>query len=376
MLKTVYHYPISGLLAGSGVAAAILAFAMQDLIGSILSGIAIEIGKPFKAGDWLIFEDHHAEVIEVNWRSTRLRTTDDVYLDVPNKMIVGRTIINLSYPTKRHAMRFLIGVDYSALPNQVKDVIIRAALNSKGVLPVPPPKVFLKEFADSAITYEIKFWMDDHALLNDIMDAVKTNIWYALHRHKIKIPYPVRTVQIERSASKPPGLPEHTKVALRKNSFMQCMNEAQIGRLFSSAHFCRFGRDEKIVEQGEKGDSMFALIHGTAEVYVHHQGAPTQVATLHAGDCFGEMSLLTGEARTATVVATTDCEVLEFAKPVVAEILQANPDLFERLSELLAKRRMENEGALASSMERYASQSKQKEYAAGFLEKLYSFFRF
>lgn len=375
VLKTIYQYPIAGLLAGSGVAAAILAFAMQDLIGSILSGIAIEIGKPFKPGDWLIFETHHAEVIEVNWRSTRLRTTDDVYLDVPNKQMVGQTIINLSHPTKLHAMRFLVGVDYGAPPNRVKEVIQHATANSVGVLSRPAPKVFLKEFADSAITYEVKFWMDDHALLNDIMDAIKSNIWYALQRQKIKIPFPIRTLQIERHPGKTPGLPEHARNALRKHSILQCMDEGQTDRLFAAANLCRFGRDEKMVEQGAVGDSMFILVNGSAGVNVRHNGEPPmQVATLHGGDYFGEMSLLTGEPRTATVVAQTDCEVLEIQKPVFAEILQNNPDLLQRLSELLAQRRLETEGVLATSAERNSGLTTKEEYAAGFLTKLCSFF--
>src|SRR2546423_15419650 len=119
---------------------------MQDLLGNIIAGVALHVGKPFKPGDWLMFDNHHAEVIEVNWRPTRLRTNADVCLDIPNSHIVRSTIINLSYPTKVHAMRFTVGVDYSVPPNRVKDIIVRAASESLGVLPDPPPKVFLKDF--------------------------------------------------------------------------------------------------------------------------------------------------------------------------------------------------------------------------------------
>ncbi|MEZ0255925.1 MAG: mechanosensitive ion channel family protein, partial [Chthoniobacter sp.] len=87
----IYGQSIEGVIFGSTVVVGIVGFAMQDLLGNIIAGIALEIGKPFKTGDWLKIESQHAEVIEVNWRSTRLRTNDDIYLDIPNKSIVGAT---------------------------------------------------------------------------------------------------------------------------------------------------------------------------------------------------------------------------------------------------------------------------------------------
>jgi CRP-like cAMP-binding protein len=135
-----------------------------------------------------------------------------------------------------------------------------------------------------------------------------------------------------------------------------------------------FGRGEKLIEQGEDGESMFILVAGKADVLVHHSGAQTQVASLKPGDCFGEMSLLTGEKRSATVVAMTDCEVVEIGKPVLAKSLKENPLLLAMLSEMLAKRRMETEGILAESTPKTALMEKQRQYTEGFLHKLRVFF--
>src|SRR6185295_18845885 len=134
-------------------------------------GIAIEVGKPFKPGDWLLVEGRRAEVIEVNWRSTRLRTNDDIYLDIPNKMIVGTTITNLTYPTRQHAIRLSVGFDYATPPNFIKDIMAKAAAAAPGVLATPAPRVFLKDFADSAVLYEIKFWLEDESKFTDIVDG-------------------------------------------------------------------------------------------------------------------------------------------------------------------------------------------------------------
>jgi small-conductance mechanosensitive channel/CRP-like cAMP-binding protein len=373
----IYHIQPSGVLFSSTVVVGIIGWAMQDLLGNVISGVALQIGKPFKAGDWLVIDPHHAEVIEVNWRSTRLRTNDDTYLDVPNSSIVRSTVVNLSYPTHLHAMRMRVGVAYEAPPNKVKQVLLNATLAANGVLPHPPPKIFLVDFADSAVTYEIKYWMQNHAAYNEISDALRTGVWYALQRAGIAIPFPIRTVQIERKRDTSFQLPEETRANLRKKPFFRCLTDEQVKHIAESGTVSLFGRGERIVEQGAEGSSMFILLTGEAAVFVRqeaHGAEPTRVAALQAGEYFGEMSLLTGEKRSATIIATTDCHVLEIAKSQMAPILQENTELVKSLSEMLAQRRLDNEGVLSSTAERHAMIEKKAEYTRGFLQKLGSFF--
>lgn len=370
----VYGHSIEGVVFGSTVVVGIVGFAMQDLLGNIIAGVALEIGKPFKPGDWLKVDGQHAEVIEVNWRSTRLRTNEDIYLDIPNKAIVGATITNLTYPTRQHAIRLSVGFEYATPPNLVKDILARAAAAAAGVLPTPPPKVFLKDFGDSAVIYEIKFWLDDESRFNDIVDAIRTNVWYAAQRHGLTIPFPIRTLQIDRKKHAGPDALAAARESVRRQPFLQLLDNAQVDQLLSHAQMLRFGRGEKVIQQGAAGESMFILLHGEADVLIDAGGQNTRVATLRDGDYCGEMSLLTGEPRSATVVARTDCEMWEIAKPVIAEFLQHNEALVQKLGELLAQRRMETEGILASTAGQEHISTKQKEYTAGFLKKLSSFF--
>ena len=311
----------------------------------------------------------------MNWRSTRLRTTDDIHLDIPNKSIAGGKIINLTYPTRQHALRLKVGLDYGVPPNFAKDVLARAAAEVRGVLATPPPHVFLKEFADSSITYEVKFWLEDEAMLTDILDDIRTNIWYAAQRHGIRIPFPVRTVQIERTSARPQQSLVAARVSLRKQPFLKLLDDEQTDKLLNHARLLRFGRGEKIIQQGAAGESMFILLSGEADVFVIAGGQNALVATLRVGDCCGEMSLLTGEPRSATVIARIDCEMWEIDKHVFAEVLQANAPLVQKLGELLATRRIETEGILASASEQSQILTKQKEYTEGFLRRLYSFFQ-
>ena len=376
VLAYFYNRPLTGLLAGSGIAAIVIGLAMQDLLGNIIAGIALHVGKPFQPGDWLMFDNHHAEVIEVNWRSTRLRTNDDICLDIPNNLIVKNTVTNLSYPTKVHAMRISVGVDYNVPPNRVREIMTRAALGSIGVLAEPRPKVFLKDFGDSAVVYELKFSMDRDDLYNEIFDSIRTNFWYEFHRNGITIPFPIRTLQVapRGSAAKRQSVPNTALNCLRSQPLFQFLDPAQIEKLLAGARMQLFGCREKLIEQGALGDSMFILVEGVADVFVGRDGERTRVATLHAGEFFGEMSLLTGERRSATVIAQTDCETLEIPKAVLAGLLQENPELLQRLGESLAQRRLETEGILATTMEKNAMMAKQQEYRDSFLKKISSFF--
>src|SRR6266498_6043024 len=114
ILSYGYHAEtqLKGLLAGSGVVAIIVGFAGQNLFAGIIGGISIQINRPYKVGDWLQVGEHFAEVMEINWRSTRLRTNDAIYLDIPNNEMVSHAIVNLHYPTEVHAMRIRVGVEY------------------------------------------------------------------------------------------------------------------------------------------------------------------------------------------------------------------------------------------------------------------------
>jgi small-conductance mechanosensitive channel len=367
---------LTGLLATSGVAAILLGLAGQNLLGGIIAGMSIQINRPFKVGDWLQVGERFAEVMEINWRSTRLRTNDNIYLDIPNNEIVRQAIVNLHYPTSLHAMRIRVGVEYGVPPNRVKDALFHAAMSAQGVVQDPPVRIFLVDFADFAVIYEIKFYMLNHARINQINDAVRTNVWYELKRQRITIPFPIRTLHIRRPATAQLA-EEHAEAReiLRGESLFNCLSDEQIDNLVKRSRLNHFGRGERVIEEGAAGESMFVLLRGAAQVSVSKNGTSIQVATLQTGDCFGEMSLLTGERRSATVRAEGDCYVMEISKPVMAEIIRQSPDCLNQLSEILAKRRMETEGIVEEAMPSRDQVATEREYRATFLRRLKTFFQ-
>jgi small-conductance mechanosensitive channel/CRP-like cAMP-binding protein len=378
VLSLGYHAEsqLKGLLAGSGIAAIILGFAGQNLFGGIIAGMSLQINRPYKVGDWLKFGDTYGEVREINWRSTRLCTNDSIYLDIPNNEIVQHTITNLSYPNRTHFMRLQINADYNVPPNRVKDALMRATIQVPGVEKEPPPQVYVSEYGESAIVYQIKFAMRTHSGYYEVRDGIYTNAWYEFRRQRIRIPFPIRTLHMERHAPRPvPEGHEEARAILRGEPLFQCLSDDQIDNLVKQSDLNHFGRGERVIEEGAEGDSMFILLRGAAEVSVAKNGSMIPVATLRSGDCFGEMSLLTGEKRSATVRADGDCYVMEISKNVMGNVIRDSPDCLKQLSELLAKRKMETEGILKDAATSSADQAaKQREYTATFLKRLQTFF--
>jgi CRP-like cAMP-binding protein len=185
----------------------------------------------------------------------------------------------------------------------------------------------------------------------------------------------VRTIQIERTArTKEQEIQSTARIMLRQQPMFKSLSDDQLDALLPRGRLVHFGRGEKVIQQGDEGASMFILVTGEANVVVERNHHPMHVASLRSGDCFGEMSLLTGEKRTATVMAHADCEVVEIGKTVLARSLKENPELLNTLSALLAKRQMETEGILAANTVPHVVEATQAKYTNTFVDKLRVFF--
>ena len=378
VLSVSYHAEreLRGLLAGSGVLAIILGFAAQNLLSSVIAGLSLQIQRPYKVGDWLKVDDTYGEVMEIRWGATRLRTNDEIMLHIPNNQMIKQTVVNLTYPTRVHYMRLYMGAEYGAPPNRVKDALMRATLQARGVEKNPPPQVFVSEYGESAIIYQIKFTMTTHSGYYETRDAIYTNAWYEFRRQKITIPFPIRTLEINRRRRRTTEEENaQTRASLGTDTLFSCLSGGQLDDLIRGSRRIHFGRGEKIIEEGAEGTSMFVLVQGAAGVSVSQNGSLLRVASLAEGDYFGEMSLLTDEKRTATVQAEEDCEVIEISQSAMAAVLHDAPECLTRLSELLATRKMETEGLLKDVARTTQEENQVREYRATFLRRLHSVFK-
>jgi len=378
VMKFVYGKELGALIAASGVAAIVLGFALQSLLGDVVAGVALNLEKPFDIGDWVRVDDTDGEVVEINWRATRLRTRDDNFLIIPNGTITKQNIVNFHYPTRLHALKCSVGIEYDAAPNDVKAVLRQAVRRTAGVLP-REPRIRLKQFGDSAITYEVKFWIEDRAASEDILSDVMTHIWYALRRARMAIPFPIRDVFLHQPAAEE-TVEERRRAdaerALRAVDLFKPLDSRQITALASRGRLIRFGRGETVISRGEAGDSLFLIVSGQASVKLAREGGGEVVAgTLKAGDTFGEMSLLTGAPRTATVVADNDLRVLEISKEAFEPVLQENPAVVEALSRLVADRQLASEGFFKQRPPAAEAAATRARYATTVLRNIRDFFR-
>lgn len=326
------------LLTTSAVGAVVVGFALQDTLGNLFAGLAIQIEKPFRVGHWIQVGEREGQVQEVTWRATKLRTKAGQFLVVPNSVIGKEPVLNFSEPTVPTRVEVEVGASYSTPPNDVKRAIHEAVANSPLAMRTPEPQVLIKAFGGSSIDYLAQFWIEDYAADRTARDQIRTNIWYTFRRHNIEIPWPIQ-IQYERQ-EEPARTEQHVLSAAERletvDLFAAQTLEAR-HRLATAARHHLFAAGEAMVRQDAEGNSMFVLLSGSARVVVEPSGQ--EVAVIPAGGFFGEMSMLTGDRRTATVRAVEDTQALEISAADFRELALANPMLLDHISGVVSTRR-------------------------------------
>lgn len=201
----------------------------------------------------------------------------------------------------------------------------------------------LKSFGDFSIGYEVRFALSEADRQNRLIADIHRELWYAFRRAGIRIPYPIRDVRLaheERRCAETDATERRREVAaaLRRIDLLSALPASDIERIAGESPCVVYGAGEDIVRAGEPGASMFVVVEGACEVRAPGRAEP--VAEIAAGDCFGEMSLLTGEPRNATVRARTDTRVVEIGKELFTGALQAQPAVAAQLAERMERRRI------------------------------------
>jgi CRP-like cAMP-binding protein len=336
------------LLATSAVGAVVVGFALQDTLGNLIAGLAIQLEKPFRVGQWVLVGDREGQVQEITWRATKLRTKAGQFLIVPNSVIAKDPVLNYSEPTIPTRIEVEIPASAATPPTDVKKAIHEALANSPLVMKAPAPTIVINAFGASSVDYLAQFWIEDYAFDRSAKDQVRTNVWYTLRRHNIEIPYPIQ-IQYERE-EEPITTERHITSAAEQlatiDLFKTMAPEARLA-LAGAANHHLFAGGEAIVRQDAEGASMFVLLRGQVRVVLEPSGQ--EVAVIPAGGFFGEMSLLTGDRRTATVKAIDDVLVLEITAANFRELAVANPALLDDISTIVTSRRTGLDDARAAA---------------------------
>jgi small-conductance mechanosensitive channel/CRP-like cAMP-binding protein len=325
-------------LTTSAVGAVVIGFALQDTLGNMFAGLAIQIEKPFRVGHWIAVANFEGVVTEITWRATKLRTKTGNFVILPNNAIAKEAIVNFSEPALPTRLQLEVGVSYQVPPNDVKAVIRRALVEVPLIAKAPPPEVLLVEFGSSAAVYRARFWITDYAADEIARDQVRIAIYYSLHRANMEIPYPI---QVEYQRDEAPGRPadraRQLEAVLGRIDMLAPLSVTDRADLLAQSADRLYGAGEVIVRQGATGDSMFVVCSGRVRVTLEPSGQ--EVNTIEPGGYFGEMSLLTGDPRTATVSAITDCQLLEITADTFRQLALVHPAVVEQITLAVAERR-------------------------------------
>jgi small-conductance mechanosensitive channel/CRP-like cAMP-binding protein len=369
-----YAKNLAGVLTTSAVLTAVIGLALQDLLSNFISGLALQIERPFKSGDWVKFGEQEGAILEVNWRSTKIETLHSDIVIVPNNVITKSSLINMSVPTTLHRRRLTIGLRYEAPPNRAKASILKAVRSVEGVLDDPEPFVLLRSYDDFSIAYRLHFFIDELHLKERIEDRVFTRLWYQLKRDGLSIPFPIRDVNITHVGDDDEQRQQERElsrvvVSLEKVRFLEPLSPEETRKLAGSIRRVFFGRGERIIRQGDEGDSFYIIATGAVDVLVGDE--QRRVASLGRDDYFGEMSLMTGEKRSATVVATADTECYVVNKAAFEQLINNNEALVEQISQALEQRQR---SLAASNQPAGTSEAEVAKAADGLASRIRRFF--
>ncbi len=339
----VFNKPVTALAATSGALVFILGYSAQSTLGEVFSGLSLNLAEAFRKGDWVKIGESMGMVVDHNWRALTIRTKDGNLAIVPNSVAAKMTILNYSLPAPESRGIVEVLLDYSIAPARATQILVDAISESPFVLEKPRPKAVPHSYGELGIKYKCKFWCKHGGDVGDAEVDVLSTIWHALERNGAAIAFDRH--RSGTTVREPAAKSDHSPFALaRRVSLLRQLSDPEITTLVAAARRFTFGPPERIIRQGDEGGSMFLIAEGAVEVGIRQDdGALQVVATLGAGECFGVMSLLTGERRSATVRAKSVCTVFEIEKSALRAVFDQNTGAIEAIAEHVGQMQLDNE---------------------------------
>lgn len=358
-IRLVFGVELTGLLVTSTVASAIIGLALQDTLGNLISGISLQIEAPFSVDDWVEIDGIEGIIVRQNWRTLTLLTREDHRVMLTNSTVAESKIINYSRPTNRQIQTVYLTLSESHSPNLVKNMLIEAVKGLEDVKLHPRLRAHVVSMQDGCITYGLSYWLDDYSDKVITRDKVLTRAWFMLHRAGIHIPDPTGNFKLDIIHENAQQQIQQNQQArlfemMRSLDWLEALNEAQLKQLANRAAVSTYTTGEQLVKQGDPGDSLFIIKSGSVSVYVRSDdGRSVYANQLNAGDFFGEMSLLTGEARAASIRANEETDVIVIDKEAFSNVLTQDPTILDRFLLALERRQQGiSQSLLQDSMRR------------------------
>jgi len=361
---------LGAVFTTSAIFGVILGLALQDTLGNFFAGISLQADRPFQVGDVItVGSDRHTGVVEeITWRAVKIRTFQNHIVLISNST-AAKEPIEVCPRENLNARIVFFNTIYTDSPAKTIHVVREAVREADNVSPKVAPIVRVRDIGESAMEYEVKYWLIDYAKYNDTDALVRQRIWYAFRRAGLTFAFPTRTLLVERTPKKAAADGDGGAIVERLAAvdIFAPLSSEETSMLAHAASSHIFAPGETVIRAGDPGSSMFVVHNGRVSVQVNENGRARTVATLSEGAFFGEMALFTGEPRTANIVAIEETEVLEIGHAAMKQVFDTNPDLVESLSYIIAERR---QGLVASA----DPSSIDPDQSAGLLRSIKRFF--
>ena len=371
-LSKGYQVPLTAALATSGLITAIIGLALQGNLSNVVSGIFLNLEKPFEKNDWITVDGQLGQVKNISWRTTNLVSIDNMEIAIPNDKLAQATVINLARNDPNFSSGGFVTYDPIVVHPRHNPENIMALLKDALAKAVPADKRSFFGYTDvwfgGAKDGGLEFWIAydclDRALLFSQRSSIMISINHVLTKAGVtmSVGHILQTIkpdasllaiqdysQDQRTYDKLYA-PAHNiylesqkpEFWFRRVNLFKALNDEEF-TLISSASDKRFFREgELIIKQGAQGSSMFLIAEGVVEVSLKNDSEnEIIVGNLTIGEVFGEMSLLTGAPRVATAKAKRPVVLFEINKEIFSKILKNNDAVLESLSQILASRQLE-----------------------------------
>jgi len=363
VLVSVFDQSMSGFWAASGAIGVVLGLALRPIILDFFSGPGINLEHAYSIGDYVSISTNRGEPIkgwieEIQWRTLRIRTRDGFIVIVPNSELATSAVTNYALPRPESRFHLEVRLDVD-VPTDRALRILRSAAHEATGLPdgpqrSPAPDVLIWSAGDSGVLYRIRFWLDPARLSSDTATHV---VWICvlqqLAKAGLSLAQPRETVFLARLPRDASGVHsvEDRVAFLRRVALFERFPDASLRWLATETVLRLIRPGQVLVRAGDPGDSMFLIAEGCVRVMSAPSGdtAPIELATLQAGQVVGERSLLTGEPRSASVHAVTECLVLEITRTSLSLLIEREPDLLRHLEETVSAREQMNADRIAAS---------------------------
>ena len=375
---------LAGVVATSAVITAVIGFSLQDTLGNVMGGMALQMERTISVGDWIRIDQNEGRVKEIRWRQTSIETRNWDTIVIPNSVLMKGQVTLLGRRAgapRQHRQWVYFNVDFRFAPTEVIQIVETAlrAEHMPNVADDPLPHCLIIDFKDSYTTYAARYWLTDMALTDPTDSIVRSRIYSALRRAEIPLSIPARTLFVteedeSRRERKRNEETERRVAALKRIELFDKLTDEERTKLAKGLRAAPFVRGEAMTKQGAQAHWLYLVIEGEAEVLLAIDGKSEKVATLRGGDYFGEMGLMTGAPRTATVVAQTDVKCYRLDKDAFKDILQSRPEIAEDISHTLARRRVELE-AIREELNEEVKRQRMNKAQNEFLHSIREFFR-